>query len=725
VKFRFHHLPLALLAASPLFLSHSAAAEEDGASTVTWGDVVVTARGREELAQSVPDTISAFTGLEIDQRELRLIDDVIDLTPGVFMINDQDPGTNIITVRGVSTNRSQVASIAYVIDGVQLGDTEFFTGRLFDVERVEILKGPQGALYGRSAIAGVFSVTTRAPTNEFEGYAQAGYGNGDSWDLEAAVGGPIIKDKLLFRISGLVSDTDGFIFNTFLGKKVDYYDTQNVRARLLAMPSDNLTVDLRFNYMNEDGGAAYISSNNVTGLAGGRLAGDVLTDPFGDFEGMANREWVGVSMKIDWALGNGGTITSTTAYDDYDKYFIEELDFRNDKPLTFFGEIAFPDGAQPIAQPVALKVFTQELRYTSPGNDRFRWIFGLFYQDVSRDRTDDFGPLLFGAEAPLIATDSKVFAAFAQASYDLTDALELTVALRYDRDERDEVTSGVNSGTVFSERSATFDKFQPKVSLAWQVTPEHLLYATFAQGFKAGGFNVIPGPTDIHQAVFPAETTLAVEVGAKTSWADDRVIANLALFYTDYEHFQNTVFVNGNDTVFSVDNVKVQGVELSLLARPVEALTLEAAFAYTDSQVKQYEAPDPLGSGLLIDYSGKQTPNAPKYTINLAAQYEAPLGNSARLFARLDYIYVGRINYEIDNVLYSPSHGWLNARLAISWGDVELAIWAKNLTNERWAISAFGQGQILLLAGLGPNGPFDSFTINKGRQWGGTVKVSF
>ncbi len=719
--------PILVVAAlsAPFGIAQVAGAEEPETEARAWGDVVVTARGREEQAQSVPDTVNSFSGLQIDQRQVRLIDDIVALTPGVFMVNDQDPGTNLITIRGVSTNRQQVASIAYAIDGVLLGDTEFFTGRLFDVERVEVLKGPQGALYGRSAIGGVFKVTTRAPTDDFEGYARIGYGNGDSWEAEAAIGGPIIENKLLFRVSALASDTNGFIFNTFLGKKVDGYESNNLRARIIALPSDNLSIDFRFNYMDEEGGAAFVSSNNVTGFAGGRLSGDVLTDPFGDFEGMADRDWINASVKIDWTLGDGGVLTSITAYDDYDKFFIEELDFRNDTPITFFGVPSFPNGIQPIAQPIGLEVFTQELRYTSSSDQRLRWIFGLFYQDVSRDRTDDFGPLLFGAEAPLIATDSKVFAVFAQASYDITDALEITLALRYDRDKRSEVTTGVTTGAVFGDRSASFDKVQPKVSLAWQATDDALLYATFAQGFKAGGFNVPPGALDTHEAIFPSETTLAVEVGAKTQWLDDRVIANLALFYTDYENFQNTIFVNGNNTVFSVDNVEVKGIELSLLGRLTEGFSVEAAFAYTDSQIKTYTAPDPLGSGAFIDYSGNTTPHSPKYTVNLAAQYETQIGNTAELFMRVDYIHVGRVNYEFDNVLHSPSHGWVNARIALTVGNVELALWAKNLTNERWAISAFGQGQIALLAFLGPDGPFDSFTINRGRQWGGTITARF
>ncbi|RMF12728.1 MAG: TonB-dependent receptor, partial [Alphaproteobacteria bacterium] len=279
-------------------------------------EILVTARGRSEAAQTVPDTITAFSAADFERREIRTIEDLVALTPGVYMINDQDPGTNIITVRGVSTDRLQAPSVAYVIDGVPLADTEFFTGRYFDVERIEVLKGPQGALYGKNAIGGVFNVVTRRPTDALEGRIKLGYGNGQTVTAEAGIGGPLAGDKLKFRLSGLLYDTDGFIDNSFLGKEVDYYTSRNIRARLIGALSDTLTAEVRFNYMSEEGGAAYVSSNNVTGLAGGRLSGDVLTDPFGDFEGMADRQWAGVSLKLDWDVGYG-TVTSISGYDNY------------------------------------------------------------------------------------------------------------------------------------------------------------------------------------------------------------------------------------------------------------------------------------------------------------------------------------------------------------------------------------------------------------------------
>ncbi|RMF10438.1 MAG: TonB-dependent receptor, partial [Alphaproteobacteria bacterium] len=404
--------------------------------------------------------------------------------------------------------------------------------------------------------------------------------------------------------------------------------------------------------------------------------------------------------------------------------FVEELDFRNDKPVTFFGFPAFPDGIQPIAQPKDIRVLTQELRYTSPDDRRLRWTVGAFVQDSENIRVDDFGPLLFGAEAPRHDTDSTQVALFGQASFDVTQTLELTVALRYDRDERDVAVTGNVSGAAIEQRSETFDKLQPKVSLAWQATPDHLVYATFSEGFKTGGFNPPPGPGDVHELVYRPEQTQAWEAGVKTVWLNGQLVLNAAGFYTKYQNFQYFAFINGLDLALNVDKVDVWGLEVSGAARPVDGFTLDWGFGYTDSEIDAFTAPNPV-TLVPTDYAGNKTPNNPKYTLNIGAEYALGVGDGAMLRLRGDYLRVGTIYYEIDNVLHSPARDSVDARLSYERDNWSITVWAKNLTDERWAISAFGQGQVGLLTGLGPGGPFDSFTINRGRRWGAEISARF
>lgn len=708
---------LALLAgAVPAHAAEAEAAAEEA-------EILVTARGRAEALLAVPDTITVFDREAIVAQKLETVDDIIAATPGVFMINDQDPGTNLISIRGVSTNRNQAPSIAYVVDGLALADPELFTLRAYDLAQVEVLKGPQGALFGRSASGGVIAITTAEPGREPGGTASIGVGNGFTLTADAAIDAPL-SDRVQLRLSGSLRDTDGFITNTFLNRKVDGFASRNLRAKLRAELSEATVVKLRLGWADESGGAAWISSGNVTGPFGGRLSGKALTAPFGDFEGRSSRDWLGVQATLESELGNGLRLNWTAGLDDYDKRFIEELDFRN-TPISVFG-LDFPQGLAPISQPVSVRAYTTEVRLTSPDDRRLRWLAGVFMQRLERDRTDDFGPLLGGFEAQRWETRSNQLGVFTQASYDLVPSLEATLALRYDRDERKERAVGAQSGTIGGQRARTFEKWQPKASLAWRPTDSLTAYVTGAIGFKTGGFNPPPFPPVAYQPEFAAETTRALEAGVKTSLADGRVRLSLAGFLTDYENFQNTVFF-GNSIVFSVPQVNVKGLEAALVADLGAGFRIDGGAAWTRSRIGRYLTPNPTpepGEPAVLDLTGNRTPNAPDWMLNGALAWSGDLG-STRIDARIGVAHVGRVDFEIDNILYSPGYTWVDTRLAATTGGWTFDIWAKNLFDKRWAISGFGQQQLPLLLYMGPGGPFDSFTVNPGRQFGTSATVRF
>lgn len=708
---------------SPLFLLPFLTAGP-GIALAQIEEIVVTAQGREESLRAAPATITAFTGAEIARARLQSLDDLGQATPGVFVINDQDPGTNIITIRGVSTDRLQAPSVAYVVDGVPLADTELFTARLFDIEQIEVLKGPQGALYGRNAAGGVIDIVTAAAPDRWTGGASAEFGNGATEQYRAQIGGPLGTDKLRARVSAFTYDTDGFIDNSFLGLETDFFQSRGLRARIEAEPAADLDIELIVSLLDEDGGAAFISSNNVVGDFAGRLDGAALTDPFGDFPGRSDRSWFHAALKAEWAVGPG-TVSALAARDSYEKDFIEELDFRNDAPLTLNGVPLFPTGVQPIAQPVDLEIWTGELRYTSDQDRRWRWTVGAFVQDLLRVRVDDFGPLLFGAEAPRSAIDSLQYAVFGALDVDLTETVQARVSLRYDADEREEVLSGVDSGALLRASADVFDEFQPKLTLRWRPDDRVTAYASYAEGFKTGAFNPEPGPLAEFAEDVPPETTRGVEFGLKTAWFDSRLQADAAFFATWIDDYQNFNFINGQSVILSAERVRIRGWEAALAGQPLAGLTLRAGATGNDAEIVDFRVPDPFGGPVPLDFSGNQVPNSPRWQLNLTADYERPLPAGLRLNLRLDYAHQGRVNYQPDNVLFSPDHGFLDGRIALSRARWSLALWAENITDERRAISAFSQTLVPLLAGLGPGGPFDSFTLNRPRRWGVTLEARF
>lgn len=675
--------------------------------------VVVTALGR---AERLADTPASLTVVPLAAREVTRLDEIPAAVPGVFVIDDQDPGTNIISIRGVSTDRLQAASIAYAVDGVLLPDTELFTTRLFDVARFEVLKGPQGALFGKSAAGGAFNIETRAPTSALGGFVRAGYGSGDTREIESAVSGRL-AEGINGRLALFAEVTDGLIRNRTLGATVDDYETLNARGRLrFDLPGQVL--DLSLDLRDEAGGAAYASSGDITGRTGGALEGDVLEEPIGDFRGRAKRWWGRAAARLQPAERRDGGVSLLLAYDRYRKDFVEELDYRPG-PITV-GGFPFPNGLQPIRQPIAIEALTAEARWTSPADARVRTIAGVFGQAVDRERVDDFGPLLFGAPRPRYDVETVQTAAFGQAETEVGPAT-LLLALRYDRDERRQRIESTATGARLGDDQAVFDAWQPKATVSFRPTPGVLAWASYAEGFRTGGFNPIPGPASVWQARFAPEAVRSAELGVKRSRPG--LYLEATAFRGRITDYQSYTFLENQSVTLNVGEVATAGLEAAFEARR-GPWRLSGSGAVTGAEIQDYVAPDPLIAGAFRSYSGLRPTNVPGHQWTLGVERTGAVGG-AQLRARADLSGVGETAYTLDNVLYAPARVTADARVEAAFGRWTAIAFARNLTNERWAISAFGQTMLGLLATLGPGGPFDTYTINRGRELGVSLEARF
>ncbi len=663
---------------------------------------VITVRGRRESRFQ-----SAVAAVSISGEGITTVDDVATAVPGVWMVNDQDPGTNILSIRGATTDRLQQASVAMVLDGVPLADTELFTPRLYDIRAIEVLKGPQGALFGKNASGGVIGVRTM----DFGSYIQAAVGNGGLAEIEAAHSLALGTDWTL-RASGLWSSADGWIKNTTLNRLVDAVETRSARLHLTG-PALGWDLDFKFQYLEDEGGAAWASSNNVTGKNAGRLSGKVLINPIGDYPGQSKRRWGHGVAKASRSFASG-TLSAYVARDSYAKRWDEELDYRPG-PLTFFGFPAFPTGIQPIRQPIDVRATTAEVRWVSDEDQNFTHQWGLFVQDTDKDRTDDFGPLLFGGPAPRYLTRSHQTSAFGGLGYRVTDAIKLEAQGRLDRDERSQTILSQVGGPVISRRDGTFERFQSRVTAQW-LSGDTNLFLTYGEAYRPGGFNPTPAASSIWKATYRPEITNSLELGWKQKLPVASGRIELNIFSNKVEDYQNYTFIDNQSVTLNVDEVTVRGLEASIFLQPLDGLDLSASYALADTKIERFIATDPLlGSPATRDYSGKAIPNAPKDTGKVSANYRLDL-KDVRLTGRIDSNFAGKTFYEIDNVLYSPARWWTDLTLSARRDAWTATLQAQNLTDERWAISAFGQGMTGLLAGLGPGGPFDTFTINRGRK---------
>ena len=449
------------------------------ADTSDLGEVVVTARKRDETFQTVPVTINVFTEQAIQSAGIERPGDFIAMVPNMTLVETQNAGTSFVTVRGVSQARNSEPSVAVLVDGVLETNPAEFNQGLFDIQQIEVLKGPQGALYGRSAIGGAILIRTREPSDQFEGQTKVGFGNGSSERAQLALSGPIDDAKTLkYRASLNFSNTDGFLENTYLHQKADPARDYSGRLRLTWKPSDAFSGDFRFAYDRLETRGFYfvtpraVEVNPFSSFTTSPDANDTRTPITVNNPGEDNRDLISTSLKLDFQTG-AGTFTSITAWDKTKEIITgDSYDFRPAVPCTFtlisgtnIGGSVYPCllGGPDLnqSQYLSVKAYSEELRFTSKAIGGFSWIGGVYF--IHTDRFIGTGNMLdTGAgvfpvyEQPrgnptlpglnnsfTYLADSQnndAWAVFADVTYEVTPRFEVDGALRYDEDTRKNTT---------------------------------------------------------------------------------------------------------------------------------------------------------------------------------------------------------------------------------------------------------------------------------------------
>ncbi len=635
-------------------------------------EIVVTAQKRAENLQEVPIQVTAFTAAKVEDAGIKSTRDFVAMVPNMSFDESFTYLNSFVTIRGISQLNNADAPVAVVIDGVPQNSQKQFKMNLFDIERIEVLKGPQGALYGRNASGGAVNITTKQPTNDFEGFINGSYGNGDAIDLSGGISGPIIQDKVLFRIAGSYRQDDGRINNTFTNNNVDFVDHDySVRGMIKVLASDNLTFDFRASYQDFQAGGLYdapiFGANPLT-----TNSANIIADPQANIEGLTFGNIFEATFKFDYDM-DFATLTGITGYTKLKEAYRGDLDFTSALGL---GQ----------AQDLDTKLLSQEIRLVSNADQAFRWIIGGFYiktekdlftrawldVDGSRDNVNDEA---LRAITRLGEDRNNAYALFAQFDYDVVDNFTIQGALRYDRDKRK--IDGYDNffGTVTPQSGKkSFDAIQPKVTLTYKFDGEKLAYATYSTGFRSGGFNA-PG---VMPEIFEDETLQNFEAGFKTSWLNNRLIINGAVYFQKVDDFQ-IFFVDGPNAaqyLANIDKVDIFGVELEVQAMPIEGLELFGSIGTTDTEIKRNTL-DPT-------VVGNQTPKNTKIKINLGFQYRMALADDLSGIIRMDYEHRGKKYWQLNNVDIQSPVDLINARAGIEGDTWGIYVWGKNLTNEEY-----------------------------------------
>lgn len=671
-------------------------------------EIVVTGRKREERLQDVPESITAFTADAIEAAGIDNIRDVALNVPNFSISAAEQPGIVLINIRGVGQVRNGEPPVAVVIDGVQLNNVNQFTQDLFDIERIEVLKGPQGAVYGRNAIAGALNIVTRQPTNAFEAMVEGTVGTGSDLRARASVSGPIVEDKLLFRLAGAVRSFDGDIDNETLNTEVNDEESNSLRGSLLATPSENLTIDIRGSRTESHSGAAWYAF-----VPPGAERTDLLPIT-ADILGEVDRYLHDASVKIDYEAP-GVTLTAISAYTRTKFSLYEDFDFL---PFDFLS------GTQDFKS----DAWSQELRLTSaPG--AFKWMVGAYVLKTDQKidsvlyvRPGAGGVLFpFPIPEPMVFTatratdDNFAYAAFGQASYRPVAPLEISLGLRYDADKRKQ-TDRVLPGTPTYEK--TFDSIQPKLSVTYALSDDANIYASVGKGFRSGGFN----PNDRIARIYKSERNLSYEVGFKSTLLDRTLTLNGAAFYTDVKDRQVYLFdqLTGSQVITNpIPKSRIMGVELELAARPADGLDISLSGGLLDTKITEYDTTVFAGLPAAGDFEGNELPQVPQWSYSAAVQYRIPLGGDMEITPRIEANGKGgNFYWEVDNRDERGAVHLVNARLSLSADAWSLTAFVENLFDKEYLVDIVAQR----FSGA-PLGDYNQRSW--GRRAGLTARVNF
>lgn len=728
--------PLALaiaIAATPLYSqANESEAPQSDLDSFAIEEVIVTAQKREQSLQDVPIAVTALSGDFLQQTGTVSLSDVANVTPGLNISNTQSESISI-TMRGIGSNDfgySSDQSIPVYLDGVYMGSGSAIVGDLMDVAQIEVLKGPQGTLFGRNAVGGAVSVTTSRPSDELEGQVSVGGGNYGLRTVKGMANLPLIDDELYLRVSGSTRNRDGWQKNIATGDRDGFeQDRWNARAKLLWIPTDNLEIEFTSDWQNEQDHAGYY---NVRGgfaadaLDGLGLLSAATKDAKGTsanngdafFDGVSiagpdgsgidhelNRKVRGNALKVSWDINEDLTFTSISSYREMNSGISEDID---GSEYLVLNVRSFMDNEE----------YSQEFRLNGT-SEKLDWFVGLsaYRSDVAGQVNDSFGAIFTGAafdETAKVKAKTESYALFGDAIYALNDTTNITFGLRasYDAKSQD-IKNPAAFGLIFPGDNQFLDAngnpdpsltsshenwsdISPRLVVDHQLNEDLMVFAGVSQGFKSGGFNSFPTvDTDPLSATFgfvpngstepfDEEKITNYEAGFKSTLMEGRLRLNGSIYYYDFEDLQ---FLVGDGTTIIAKNAGSAtglGIDIEAMYMITENLSISANLGWLDAE---YGDDVVETDGNVIVQDGQDLAYAPSLSGNLGIDYLLPLDELGEIRAHLNYAYTGERTHNgasTDSIYEEDASGLLSTR--VSWlssdENWEVAAWGTNLTNE-------------------------------------------
>jgi len=665
-------------------------------------ELIVTAQKREQNLQDVPVGVSLLSGQAMQEAQIKNASELATLLPTLNVQASSGPSTSSFNIRGIGTQAFSPGvdpSVSTMLDGVVMGRSGMAFLDLVDIERVEVLRGPQGTLYGKNASGGVVHIITRDPTPELSGTAAATAIEDDEYRLDGSISGPI-TDSLGYRLTGSGVNADGYAENVYNGDSINDTQSYNIRGKLLWQASDDLEFMLASDYSKSDCDCTALS---VRAILEGPNQQELLEqqlpvvpskhnqDVNNDQAAFTHIRSSGHSVTANWDLDEY-VLTAITAYRDWESESIVDFDNSPANPLA----LSFPSPPK-----TDQNQFSQELRLASAPAEWGSYVIGAFYFEQDLDTSNTTTTALFEPFVPATtrasktAVDSKNAAVFGEVNFNVWHDWQLILGGRYTYDDLKYHTMADRTDNfIFGPPGEASDSqnesdFSPKVALQWDVSDAAMAYVSYVSGYKGPAFDtgLITGGSSVKP-----ETSDSWETGLKSRWLDNRLILNVAVFYAEYHDFQAETSIDegplGTIVLTNAGEVSTQGVEVEFLSQPMDDWTVSGGITYTDATIDDYPNGNCSGGqkfrgecpNNFQDLSGGDLPYIPKWKLNLSTDYTIQLAD-----APFDVILGANLRSQ-DDVLYELSQDDYTRQDAYTIVDIRTVLAGKR---EGYRITAF------------------------------------
>lgn len=662
--------------------------------------VLVAAQKKTELLQKVPLAVSTFNSKQINAYRIWNIKDISGIIPNVYSADPGD-GRDVTAIRGIATT-SYDPSTAVYIDGVNQFNLDTYIPNLFDVERIEILRGPQGSLYGRNAMGGVINIITKQPTNNTSGSAELNWGNYGQKRMNLNIKTPIIKDKLFVGASGLFDAREGFYQNEY--NQLPYDRQRAISGNYFLKYIINKQWSITFNtkHRNQENKGAFPLVFGVE---------EAFNNPFvlnQNATTIMKDKTLNSSMSI---LYNGTKyqFSAQTAYQKNYRYYTNPIDgdFSPIDAITVVNNYG--------KEWNQISAWTQDLKLNSIGNQPLKWTIGayLFSQNAPTKQGTHFGAdaYLMGIENSnfsLINTTNskrKGIALYGQATYALSEKLNLTAGIRNDFEQ---IEQSVNGSLMMDEnkaiyetqalisRTTDFGALSPKLGLDYTISPTQMAFVNYSKGFRAGGLSPLSSdPSQPPLMRYKPEYSNNIELGLKNTLFNNHARLNLTVFYTRLVDAQVPTLILP-DAITIIQNrgkLNSKGIELEFTAQANAHLSIDYNAGMTNAKFETLEIAQNGNANIL---NGNKQIFTPDLVSNLALQYDQKFNKNISGFVRTEWKYIGRTYFDLANSIQQSPYNIINASLGVQMGDVQIKFWTRNLTNQKYISYAYDFGAVHL-----------------------------